>query len=55
MLRGLERPERIKDLDVTGAKKITLVVDFADQNHAGDRADWAQALLVKQVKSKKPD
>jgi len=49
VLRGSEPPGRIKGLDVKGVRKITLVVDFADRNHAGDRADWALALLVKQV------
>lgn len=51
VLRGLKPPGRIEALDVVGVKKITLVVDFADRNHAGDRADWALALLVKKVKS----
>jgi len=47
LIRGLEAPQRIANLDVTGARELTLVVDFGDESHAGDRADWAMALLVK--------
>ena len=47
ILRGMEPPHRIQDLDVTGVKEMTLEVDFGDDSHAGDRADWAMAILVK--------
>jgi hypothetical protein len=47
LVRGLEPPQRLSNLDVTGARQLTLIVDFGDESHAGDRADWAMALLVR--------
>jgi len=47
LIRGLESPRRIHGVDLKGARTLTLVVDFGDRNHCGDRADWAMAVLVK--------
>jgi hypothetical protein len=52
VIRGLEPPRHIDGLDVTGAKELTLIVDFADESHAGDRADWAMAMLELPEKKK---
>ncbi len=45
-VRGGESPRTI-DLDVTGAARLDLVVDFADRAHVLDHANWLDARLVK--------
>lgn len=35
------------DLDITGAKTLTLVVEMADRGYVMDHVDWAEARLVK--------
>ena len=35
------------DLNVTDAKKLTLVVDFGEELHVNDHADWADARLTR--------
>lgn len=47
LVRGLAAATRVPSIDVTGARKLTITVEFGDDSHAGDRADWAMALLVK--------
>ena len=47
LVRGLEPARRIPAIDVQGAKRLELIVDFGDDSHAGDRADWAMPLLLK--------
>jgi beta-galactosidase len=34
-------------LDVTGAKEITLIVEFGQRGDVGDQVDWVNARLVK--------
>ncbi len=46
VLRGGEPPQRIS-VDLTGAKKISLLVDFADHGDELDHADWLNARLVR--------
>jgi hypothetical protein len=33
-------------LDLGGGDELVLLVDFGDDRTFGDRADWAEALLV---------
>jgi hypothetical protein len=33
-------------VDLSGAKRISLIVDFADRADEWDRADWLDARLV---------
>jgi len=35
------------ELDVTGARRLTLVVDFGKELHINDHADWADARLIR--------
>jgi len=35
------------DIDVTGAGKLTLIVDFGKELHVNDHADWANARLTR--------
>ena len=35
------------EIDVTGAAKLTLVVDFGEELHVNDHADWADARLLR--------
>jgi hypothetical protein len=46
ILRGGDRPVPIS-VDVTSAKRLDLVVDFADRADELDHADWLDARLVK--------
>jgi hypothetical protein len=34
-------------LDIAGAKKLTLITDFASDAHVGDHANWADARVMK--------
>ncbi len=47
LVRGLEPARRLPPIDLTGAKTLELVVEFGDDSHAGDRADWVMPLLLK--------
>ena len=47
LVRGLEPPLKLPEPDLTDAKRLTLIVDFGDDSHAGDRADWAMPILVR--------
>lgn len=46
IVRGGEPPRRVS-VDVSGAKRISLLVDFADRGDELDHADWLDARLVK--------
>jgi len=46
ILRGGEPPQSLS-ADLTGAKRISLLVDFADRGDELDHADWLNARLVK--------
>ncbi len=46
IIRGGEAPQRIA-ADVSGAKRISLLVDFADRGDELDHADWLDARLIK--------
>jgi len=46
ILRGGDAPLPIS-VDITGAKRIALIVDFADRGDELDHADWLDARLVK--------
>ncbi len=45
-VRGGEAP-RTLSADVKGAKRISLLIDFADRGDELDHADWLDARLVK--------
>jgi hypothetical protein len=45
-LRGGAAPVPLR-LDLPGAKRLDLIVDFADQAHVLDHADWLDARLVR--------
>jgi hypothetical protein len=45
-LRGGDAPVPLR-VDVAGAKRLDLIVDFADQAHVLDHADWLDARLVR--------
>jgi hypothetical protein len=40
-------PAAAVDLDISGGKRLDLVVDFADRADVQDRADWLDARLVR--------
>ena len=44
-VRG-EMPPAPIDVDISGGKRLDLVVDFADRADVQDRADWLNARLV---------
>ncbi len=46
IVRGGEAPCALS-VDLTGAKRISLLVDFADRGDELDHADWLDARLVK--------
>ena len=46
ILRGGQPPQSLS-ADLTGAKRISLLVDFADRGDELDHADWLNARLVK--------
>ncbi len=45
ILRGGEKPVPV-EVDLTGAKRLELVVDYADRADVLDRADWLDARIV---------
>jgi len=45
-LTGRDDPRSV-EVDVSGAKELALVVDFGEAGDVVDRADWADAYLVK--------
>ena len=47
-LTGRSPPLPIGPLDVTGAKSLTLIVDFADFGDVQDHANWCDAFLIRQ-------
>jgi hypothetical protein len=47
VLRGLMEPVRVPPVSIQGARELKLVTDFADDSGAGDRGDWAMAMLVR--------
>jgi hypothetical protein len=47
VLTGASPPVTIERLDVTGAKIMTLSVDYATDGDILDHADWCDALLIK--------
>jgi hypothetical protein len=46
IIRGGQAPARV-NVDLTGAKRISLLIDFANRGDEGDHADWLNARLVK--------
>ena len=49
-VRGAEQARTVR-VDLTGAKQMTLVVDFGpDGSGSGDQANWARALLIRAPK-----
>jgi hypothetical protein len=44
-IRGGEAPTPVS-VDLAGAKRLSLIVDFADRADEGDRADWLDARLI---------
>ncbi len=47
LVRAGMEPQMVGPLSVAGAKELTLFVDFGDNKHFGDRADWASAMLIR--------
>lgn len=47
VVRGGDEPLQIPPIDVRGAKRLELVVDFADRGDVLDRANWCDAILVR--------
>ena len=45
-IRGKDAPVDL-DLDISGAKRLSILVDFGDQFDAGDFLDLADARMVK--------
>jgi len=45
-ISGGEKPRDI-DIDVSAVDELTLVVDFGEEMHIFDRADWAGARLIR--------
>jgi hypothetical protein len=46
LLRAGQPAVRLGPLDLGGGDELVLLVDFGDDRTFGDRADWAEALLV---------
>jgi hypothetical protein len=46
IIRGGDKPTPV-DIDVRGAKRISLLVDFADRGDEQDHVDWLEARLIK--------
>ncbi len=42
-----QRPTRLPMIDVTGAKRLTLVVDFGELGDSQDHVDWGDAVLLR--------
>lgn len=47
VIRGGTGVTRIPDLSLEAASELRLEVDYADQLHVADRADWLNPLLIK--------
>ncbi|MCA9102173.1 MAG: NPCBM/NEW2 domain-containing protein [Planctomycetales bacterium] len=45
-IRSGDEPQAV-DVDVSGASRLTLEVDYADRGHVLDRADWLGARLMR--------
>jgi hypothetical protein len=46
VIRGGEKPVGV-DVDLTGAKRLSLLVDFADRGDEQDHIDWLDARLIR--------
>lgn len=46
IVRGGAAAIAMPDLDIAGVNELTLEVDFADDLHVADRADWLDPLLI---------
>lgn len=46
IVRGGAAAISVPDIDVTGAEELTLEVDYADDLHVADRADWLDPMLI---------
>lgn len=55
IVRSGERALEIPELDVKGAAKLTLEVDFADGFDIADRADWCDSILLKTADAAPPE
>ncbi len=45
-VNGADKPRRVK-LDVSGIRRLTLLVDFGKNDDAGDHVDWLNARLIR--------
>ena len=45
-LSGADAPEKL-DLDVSGVRRLSLVVDFGENQDVGDRIIWADAHVIR--------
>lgn len=46
ILSRSQRPTRLPIIDVTGAKRLTLTVDFGELGDSQDHVDWCDAVLL---------
>jgi hypothetical protein len=47
VLTGLSKPVAVPPVNLAGAKKLTLIVEFAQQGNVLDYANWADAVLIR--------
>jgi len=47
LVRGGDSPVELGQIDLSGARELSLVVDMADDHYVADRADWLRPLLVR--------
>ena len=47
VLSRSQRPTRLPIIDVTGAKRLTLTVDFGELGDSQDHVDWGDAVLLR--------
>ncbi len=40
-------PQRLPEIDLSGAKRMTLIVDFGELGDAQDQVDWCDAVLLR--------
>lgn len=53
-ITGTSRPVRVPPVRLSGAKKLSLQVEFARQGNVLDYADWADAILIRDSSGRKP-
>ena len=46
LLRGIDAPVKLGRISIQGARRLTLIVEFADRGDILDHADWGDVRLV---------